>query len=120
MLLNDFYTILTSSKEEDVVTATVEFNSSHAIFKGHFPQTPVVPGVCQTQMLSEVLNTFLEKKVQLKKATNIKFLNFVSPNHTPKLNLHIKIDKGENEVLTVTAHYVWEQLTFFKFKGEFC
>lgn len=47
MLLDNFYTIL-SSEQPDETSGTVllELNPDHAIYQGHFPAHPVVPGVC--------------------------------------------------------------------------
>ena len=73
-LLNDFYTIASATKTDvNVLQFTIELNENHDIFKGHFEQMPVVPGVCQTQLIKELLQQTLDKPLVLAKGSNIKF-----------------------------------------------
>ena len=59
-LLNDFYTVESTQKTaENNLLTTIVLNAEHPIFKGHFEQMPVVPGVCQTQIIKEVLQNEL-------------------------------------------------------------
>lgn len=58
MLLQDFYTLeqLTetgANKHE----ATIDINPAHEVFKGHFPDNPVMPGVCMMQIIKADVRT---------------------------------------------------------------
>ncbi len=119
MLLGSFYTIKESSKDGQTIRVKVEFNPAHDIFKGHFPDLPVVPGVCQTQMLVETLSYVLTRPVEMKLAHHIKFLALLNPVKTRDLDLEIKIDKQEGKHLWVSALYTSPEEIFFRFKGEF-
>jgi 3-hydroxyacyl-[acyl-carrier-protein] dehydratase len=118
VLLDHFYKIDSLQKEETGVSARVTFDVAHAIFKGHFPDMPIVPGVCQTQMLAEVLSQALGTDMQLRSAASIKFLSIVDPTKHPTLDLIITFTKNDNSY-NVSAQYKWEETTFFKFKGIF-
>ncbi|MBS1934927.1 MAG: hydroxymyristoyl-ACP dehydratase, partial [Bacteroidetes bacterium] len=59
MLQGNFFTITSIAHENISVKAVLELNPAHDIFKGHFPETPVVPGVCMLQMLKEVMENIL-------------------------------------------------------------
>ena len=59
MLQGNFFTINHIHQDENSVKASIELNPVHPIFEGHFPQTPVVPGVCMMQMVKEVLRNHL-------------------------------------------------------------
>ena len=118
VLLDHFYKIESLQKEEAGVSARITFNVAHDIFKGHFPDMPIVPGVCQTQMLAEVLSQALGTDMQLKSAASIKFLSIVDPTKHPKLDLIITFTRNDNSY-NVSAQYKWEETTFFKFKGIF-
>lgn len=117
-LINDFYTVESSQTEENKISATVVLNQQHAIFKGHFEQMPVVPGVCQTQMIKELLQQTTNKNLTLIKGDNIKFTGMIVPTQTPKVQVEITYKLLENSYQT-EAKLFSENTTFTKFKGEF-
>ncbi|MBS1686787.1 MAG: 3-hydroxyacyl-ACP dehydratase [Bacteroidetes bacterium] len=119
ILLDHFYHIDSLDVSEGKVNATVTFERNHAIFQGHFPGMPVVPGVCQTQMLAEVLGRVLGKELQLATAASIKFLSLVDPVKTPSLHLSITYVPAEDIGYQVSAQYSQGETVFFKFKGAF-
>lgn len=119
ILLDHFYRIDSLEKSEGKVDAVVTFDRDHAIFQGHFPDMPVVPGVCQTQMLGEVLGRALGHELQLATATSIKFLSLVDPVKIPTLQLAISYTAAEDVGYQVSAQYMQGETVFFKFKGAF-
>src|ERR1043165_1614221 len=119
MLLGNFYNIIASEREGQTIRAKVSFNAAHEIFKGHFPNMPVVPGVCQTQMLVETLNKLLNRNLELKMAHHIKFLLLLNPTVVNEVTCEIKLDKEEGERLWVSANYFNGQEMYFRCKGEF-
>ncbi len=119
MLLGSFYKIIDSSNEGDKLTATVEFDATHPIFGGHFPALPVVPGVCQTQMLHEVLAYILNRELTMNRVSQIKFLDLLNPLKTPRIQMDIKLTPESDGKFLVSANYIWEDIAYFRFKGEF-
>ncbi len=118
-LKNNFYTIKSTNVLEDqTLVATILLNKEHAIFKGHFEQMPVVPGVCQTQIIKEVLQDHIQKNLTLTKGDNIKFMTMIIPTTNEIITLHINF-KEENSVIIVDAKISDETSTFTKFKGAF-
>lgn len=118
MLLGNFYHILESSKDGQTYRVKVAFNAAHEIFKGHFPDLPVVPGVCQTQMLIEVLGQVLNRPIEMRLAHHIKFLALLNPTKESTIDMEIKIDKEEADRIWVSAIYTSPVETYFRFKGE--
>ncbi len=119
MLLNEFFTYKVIDKEEGKWNCQIEFNAEHDIYKGHFPGLPVTPGVCQVQIVQEVVSDILDQKYSLRGARDIKFLNFIDPQKTPKLNLELTVKEKEEEVLSVTALMVNEGVNFLKMRSTF-
>lgn len=119
ILLGHFYKIDSLLEEGNSITTTVTFDTGHPIFKGHFPDMPIVPGVCQTQMLAEVLSQALKTDLHLKSAASIKFLSVVNPTKTPSLDLIITFAKNDDVTVNVSAQYKFDETVFFKFKGVF-
>ena len=118
MLLGSFYHITESAREGQTFRAIATFNAAHPIFKGHFPDLPVVPGVCQTQMLTETLGSLLGRPIEIKRAQHIKFLALLNPVKVKELSLEIKIEKEDGANMLVSAIYSNPEETFFRFKGE--
>ncbi|MCW3128344.1 MAG: (3R)-hydroxymyristoyl-ACP dehydratase [Bacteroidetes bacterium] len=119
ILRDIFYHTDSIQKTDTGVTAQVTFDKEHPIFKGHFPDMPIVPGVCQTQMLGEILNEALGKDLQLSSAASIKFLSLVDPTKTPTLNLTINYAITGDGAYNVSSQYFWNETVFFKFKGAY-
>lgn len=118
-LLNDFYTTeLPEKTGEDKFSVTISLNAAHDVFKGHFEQMPVVPGVFQTQIIKELLQQHLQKSLQLITGDNIKFMGMILPDKHPKVQLEISYKNEENKYIT-DAKLFYENTTFTKFKGTF-
>lgn len=117
-LLNDFYSIDTEIAENSTVSATIILNEKHPIFKGHFEQMPVVPGVCQTQIIKELLQKNSNTNLTLTKGDNIKFLATIVPTQHKIIQLEIVYKLLENGYV-VDAKFYYENTTFTKFKGTF-
>lgn len=118
-LLNDFYTIETSNKKDDsTLIATIKLNVNHDIFKGHFEQMPIMPGVCQTQLIKELLQQELGKNLTLTLGNNIKFTGMIIPTQHPTFNVELKYTSTENQYV-VDAQLFFENTIFTKFKGTF-
>mgnify|MGYP001598458339 FL=1 len=118
MLAGNFYTVTTQSQEPGQVTATIELNAAHPIFGGHFPEQPVVPGVCMMQTIMEVLESGLQRKVMLKKAGQMKFLNMIDPVKQPLVDVTVTY-KEEEGGWKVNATLKRDDKTFMKFQGIF-
>lgn len=118
MLLGSFFQVTESVADGHTYRAKATFNPSHPIFKGHFPDLPVVPGVCQTQMLLETLGLITGRSVELKKAQHIKFLALLNPTKVGELMMEIKVEKTEGDYMLVSAVYSTPEEVFFRFKGE--
>ena len=57
-LLENFYTEISStfSTENQLdFKCTIHLYAEHPIYKGHFPQIPIAPGVCLVQIIKEIL-----------------------------------------------------------------
>ena len=101
MLLDDFYKVETLKVlDENSIELTIQLNKDHEIFKGHFPNYPVTPGVAMLQIIKNGLENFLSQQLQLQSSSNIKFLNLVNPNEEKILLFKIDYTQ-EGELLKV-------------------
>ena len=121
MLLKDFYTIVEfDSSDKENVKAIIDLNKEHEVYDGHFPGNPVVPGVCLTQLIKEVMENAEGKELSLVYASNIKFMAVVNPevNNRLQIDLKVKYDTEENIIKVDSVTHFNDQV-FYKFKGNF-
>jgi len=118
MLQNELFTFTDILAEENIVKANIKLNPAHQIFKGHFPGEPVLPGVCMTQIVKELLEVHTQKQTRLIKAADIKFLSVVIPEQDKLIQIELKISFIDGAV-RVDARLLDTDNTLFKFKGVF-
>ncbi|MGZ3863730.1 MAG: 3-hydroxyacyl-ACP dehydratase [Bacteroidia bacterium] len=119
-LLNNFYTIVGTtghSADPNAFEATIRLNEDHPVYDGHFPGSPVTPGVVLVQIIKEVLEKELNKKTFLSEGDNIKFLAPVIPGAQKSLTLQYAVS-GEKEIIA-NVNCIGGGTTFLKFKGKF-
>jgi 3-hydroxyacyl-[acyl-carrier-protein] dehydratase len=105
MLENSFYHITSFEHDNGVVTAGLSFNTAHAIFNGHFPGQPVVPGACMLQMEKELLEKAIGRTVQLEKAINIKYISHITPEIVCAMRIQYTLkDDGIDVAGVITAN----------------
>jgi 3-hydroxyacyl-[acyl-carrier-protein] dehydratase len=96
LLLNNLYTIQSITEKGKTIQASVLLRADHAIFKGHFPGQPVLPGVCMLEMISEITGKHLQQAFRIRSAPLIKFLNMIDPGKDPVIQIEIKYDPADN------------------------
>ena len=80
MLLDNFYTILSSESSDSTTwTIQIELNPDHTVYQGHFPEHPVVPGVCLLQLIKECAENIRQQKLQIVQVSSCKFLSAINP-----------------------------------------
>ena len=119
MLLNDFFTIRDTESSPTEIWAELIINAEHKIFEGHFPNQPVVPGVCMMQMIKEILELVLGKETNLLHAAEMKFLAIINPQANNLVHASIKYAADESGAVNIVASLFKDELIHFKFKGQF-
>jgi 3-hydroxyacyl-[acyl-carrier-protein] dehydratase len=121
MLLKDFYTIVElDSSDKENIKAIIDLNKNHEVYEGHFPGNPVVPGVCLTQLIKEVMESSEDKKLSLVYANNIKFMAVVNPEINSRLQIDLKVKYlTEENIIKVDSITHFNDQVFYKFKGNF-
>ena len=118
MLLNDFFTINETVKSETEIWAALLIHSNHKIFEGHFPNQPVLPGVCMMQMIKEILETVIGKETNLVQAADMKFLAVINPVENNLIHASIKYATDETGVINIVASLFKDELVHFKCKAK--
>lgn len=119
MLIKNLYTIQEFEIADKKITAQVFLNKNHKIFNGHFPDNPVMPGVCMIQIIKELTEKATSENLFMEKASNIKFMALINPEINPTLDLSIDFSKDEDEVIKVKNITKFGDTTALKFSGTF-
>ncbi|MEP7255742.1 MAG: 3-hydroxyacyl-ACP dehydratase [Ferruginibacter sp.] len=119
MLLNDFFTIIDTESSGSEIWAALSIDANHKIFEGHFPNQPVVPGVCMMQMVKEIIEKVIGKPTNLVKAAEMKFLAIIDPQVNNRIQATISYAIDEDGQIKVTCSLYKDELVHFKFRGVF-
>src|SRR5271166_4472538 len=116
---NDPLFIIEKIEHQDgIISARMGINKNCAIFDGHFPGHPVVPGACMLQIVKDILEEVLNTSLRLKKADNLKFMAMIDPGITPGVDLDLTYSLVEDS-FNVTAKLMNGDIVCFKFQGRF-
>lgn len=118
MLIDDFYIINDISFDSGVITAKISFNEKHDVFKGHFPEQPVVPGVIQLQIIRELTEQHLHNKLAITNLNQVKYLTPIIPNETI-IDITITLKENNSEIVRADALVSDKQNVYTKIKVDF-
>ncbi|NOX84933.1 MAG: 3-hydroxyacyl-ACP dehydratase [Chlorobi bacterium] len=119
MLIPGFYTIIDFETPENQVRANIELNPDHEVYKGHFPGQPIVPGVIQLQIIKELLEKGLEKKLLLSKIISAKYYSMITPDGYPVLEISVQLKRVETGEYKITAQISRDIAVFTKVRAIF-
>ncbi len=113
-----YFNVESTQSEGNSHTFLIVLNPNHPVYKGHFPDVPVTPGVVLTDICRELTQLVCEKELQLVEAKSIKFLSMVNPLMTPKLNVKIDVSELDNVISTkIVADF--DAQIYFKINADF-
>ncbi|RRA95133.1 hotdog family protein [Paenimyroides viscosum] len=95
MLIPHFYSVKEFNFTDNQLKAIIELNPAHDVFKGHFPNNPVTPGVCMLQILKELTQQATNTNLFIKECSNVKFMALINPEVNAVLAITIDINKVE-------------------------
>ena len=118
MLKGDLYTVKQFQYSNELLKADIVLNEKHTIFKGHFPDVPVLPGVIMMQMVKELLEEGEERPMQIAKSGNMKFLQMINPQKSPLLMFEIKIIEKTVDAIRIKAQMMDKETICFKITAQ--
>lgn len=78
-LKDDLYRIIDKREENGTLYYTLRLNAESVIYKAHFPEMPVTPGVCLVQIGRELLEEYTGLRLEVSGLKNVKFVSVVEP-----------------------------------------
>lgn len=93
------------TSEGDTAEAEIVFGDGFSGFKGHFPEQPVLPGVCQIALALVMAERMRGVRQQLVQVVNARFISMVQPGQRLQVQctlaedlLRAKLHSGETRV----------------------
>ncbi len=118
-MLDNFYTsIETLPTGENTWTVHIRLNAEHPLYKGHFPEQPVVPGVCMLQLIKESVEQILRQRVQYAQVSSCKFLLPIVPVQFPELTLALELKELPEQGIQIQAEGKAGDEYFIKLKAK--
>ena len=93
-LEDNFYKINSIEQTENDYKIEVELMQEHPIYAGHFPEQPVVPGVCTLTIIRECIAKVLSKAVAFESIKECKYVSVLIPESGLKIIINISIVEG--------------------------
>ena len=101
-LIEDFYDIIARREEEGATVFDVALRPDCKVYKGHFPEMPVAPGVCNLQMIRECAELVAGRPLMLGYIGQCRMTKLITPGECPRLEVKIQLE-GENLVASITC-----------------
>lgn len=93
-----WYSVLSKQRRgTEEISATVTVAADSPWFAGHFPENPILPGIAQVAMASDLVSMLRQEKMLVNGLNRVKFRKPVGPGEV----LHIRVvnDTARNSFL---------------------
>ena len=93
MMIENYYKI------NDVIAGTgktlfiVSLNSDCNVYKGHFPENPISPGVCNIQMIKECAESIAGKHLFMNHLQHCRLTTLITPLVYPQVEVTLFMEK---------------------------
>lgn len=116
-LQNNMFSIISSSVKGDDFEYNICLNENCNIYRAHFPESPITPGVCVLQIAKELFEERMKCLVEIIKIKNVKFLQVMIPTPNAEYTYHfsnITLDGNtyKMKVVVVNGDITYSKLSF--------
>ena len=119
ILQNNFYYVSELTSINDYkFDVEIQFNQSHKIFEAHFPNQPIVPGACLTQISKELIESYFSHQINILNFKSLKFIKTIDPNEYSIVTFKITVSpNGSDFVAQISIGY--ENIIFCKLDYQY-
>ena len=77
------------------ISGKASFAKDFIGFQGHFPDNPIVPGICLMDAIKILLERVLHKKLEVTEILSVKFFNALGPEEDSRFNITFEENDGK-------------------------
>lgn len=114
--MNKVFKIRKVSQDEQIYIYSAEIDARHPVFRGHFPEMPVMPGVCTMNMIKECIADALSRHVRYDYVKECKFLSAITPSKHKILEVMISLKQSDDQ-MSVVAEVISGEVKMMKLKA---
>ena len=104
------------SNDDCRYTFTSKVEPLHEIFKGHFPENPVVPGVCTMAMIKDCCASVLSRDVKYDYVKEVKFISAIIPSIHREVLVDIEL-KSVGDKTNLSARVLFGVVVMMKLRA---
>ena len=98
-MLEGLYTLIAESGDKTHPEADVRLDAGHPVVAGHFPGRPVLPGVCQFELVRHLVQRRAGRPLSCRSVRELKFLSPVIPPQDSLLRVELVLtDTGDGGI----------------------
>jgi 3-hydroxyacyl-[acyl-carrier-protein] dehydratase len=112
ILNNVLYKVLSHETNDAATIYHVSLDKDCFIYKAHFPNNPITPGVCMVETALELLEDLTDKQLEISEAKSIKFLHILSPIETPEVDFSFSKLENTEDSVKVKVNVIKDDRTF--------
>lgn len=117
MLINEYYTIEGTATHEGAHIFRIRLNPECMVYQGHFPGQPVSPGVCNIQMLKELAEQTVGRRLFMSQLSLCRLTTLVTPQEYPTMKATLIIDEKDG-AYKLRASLGNGEATYLEMKAE--
>ena len=95
MLVTDYYKVEKVTCTDGVYTYLISLNKECAVYEGHFPGSPVSPGVCNIQMIKECAEEAIGKSLFMNNLQLCRLTTLITPISHPQVEVKVTIAEAD-------------------------
>ncbi len=115
-ILPSFYSIQSSSTENEQTVFRICLNDNCPVYEGHFVGEPVCPGVMSIQMLVECASRVAQKTLYIDTIKQCRFYALMTPKEHQLITAHIQLTPQDSSLL-LSASIVANEQTMLSLKA---
>lgn len=117
MFEDSLYEIIARRKEAEKELFTIKINSDHEIFEGHFPDMPVMPGVCSLLIIKRLVSEIIGRQLIYSSIKDCKFISAILPDKCNIVEIQLAISKDESDTCKIVSELIYNGKTAIKLKA---
>jgi len=101
--MENYYSLIASTIDGLSGLFRVQLNPDCRVYEGHFPGSPVSPGVCNIRMMLECAEQVVQHPLNVCKINRCRFTTLLSPQTHPELEIQINLQPKEDGLFILNA-----------------